>query len=101
MGDKTAARKAALDCDVDVVPGMMSPVENADEAMAFAQKAGFPVMLKAAMGGGGRGMRVVRRGENGAHSSDPSEIAVRGHAANCMPLFNLGDSANYVLAIQP
>jgi len=61
MGDKTAARRAALECNVAVVPGMANPVEEPEEAMEFAKEAGFPVMLKAAMGGGGRGMRVVRR----------------------------------------
>jgi pyruvate carboxylase len=60
MGDKTAARRAALACGVPVVPGTNESLSSADEARAFAEEAGYPVILKAAMGGGGRGMRIVR-----------------------------------------
>ncbi|KAK9814506.1 hypothetical protein WJX72_007023 [[Myrmecia] bisecta] len=63
MGDKTAARKAAQACGVPVVPGTDQALATAAEAHAFAKQAGFPVILKAAMGGGGRGMRVVRQAE--------------------------------------
>lgn len=62
MGDKTEARKAAGECGVPVVPGTQSAITNAQEAMDFARSVGLPVMLKAAYGGGGRGMRVVRAG---------------------------------------
>lgn len=62
MGDKTAARKAAIECKVPVVPGTDDPITSSDEAAAFAEKVGYPIMLKAAMGGGGRGMRVVKNG---------------------------------------
>ena len=44
-----------------VIPGSEKATDTAADAMAFAESAGFPVILKAAMGGGGRGMRVVRR----------------------------------------
>ncbi len=60
FGDKTAARSLAIDCGVPVVPGTDGPVAGLEEALAFAREAGFPVMVKAAMGGGGRGLRVVR-----------------------------------------
>lgn len=62
MGDKTAARRAATECGVPIVPGTDSPFEDVVDARAFSEAAGYPVMLKAAMGGGGRGMRVVRSG---------------------------------------
>ena len=60
MGDKTAARAAATACGVPIVPGTAAAVASADEAATFSDAAGYPVILKAAMGGGGRGMRVVR-----------------------------------------
>lgn len=60
MGDKTQARKAAEACGVPVVPGTNEALTTADAAHAFAKKSGYPIILKAAMGGGGRGMRVVR-----------------------------------------
>jgi acetyl-CoA carboxylase, biotin carboxylase subunit len=60
MGDKTAARKIARDLKVPMVPGTLEPVRSDDEARALARDVGYPVMLKAAMGGGGKGMRLVR-----------------------------------------
>ncbi len=64
FGDKTAARKLAKKAGVSTVPGTEDPVATYEEARAFAATFGFPIMVKAAMGGGGRGMRVVR--EEGA-----------------------------------
>ncbi|KAJ8662008.1 pyruvate carboxylase [Lichtheimia ornata] len=60
LGDKTKARQIAMDCKVPVVPGTPGPVSEYSEAKAFIQEYGFPIIIKAAMGGGGRGMRVVR-----------------------------------------
>lgn len=60
LGDKTAGRRLAVENDVPVIPGTENPVADLDSAMAFAAQAGFPLMVKAAYGGGGRGMRVVR-----------------------------------------
>ena len=62
MGDKTDARKLAEECNVPVVPGSAGAILTAADAADFAGKAGYPVILKAAYGGGGRGMRVVRAG---------------------------------------
>src|ERR687885_293208 len=59
MGDKAAARKAMAAVGVPVVPGTPGPVEDVDEALGFAQEIGFPVIIKAAAGGGGKGMRVA------------------------------------------
>jgi pyruvate carboxylase len=60
LGDKVAARKIAQVAGVPVVPGTPEPVRSVDDARAFADKAGYPVIIKASAGGGGRGMRVVR-----------------------------------------
>ncbi|XP_074640161.1 pyruvate carboxylase, mitochondrial-like isoform X2 [Tubulanus polymorphus] len=60
MGDKVEARKAAVEAGVQVVPGTPGPIHTADEANEFCQQYGLPIILKAAYGGGGRGMRVVR-----------------------------------------
>ena len=60
LGDKLAARKVALAAGVPVVPGSPGPIDSRDELERFAKSIGYPLMLKAAAGGGGKGMRVVR-----------------------------------------
>jgi pyruvate carboxylase len=60
LADKTAARRLAIEAGVPVVPGTEGGVESVADARRFAEQAGFPLIIKAAMGGGGRGMRVVR-----------------------------------------
>src|SRR5690606_16115168 len=70
FGDKTAARALAKAAGIPTVPGTEGPVRALEEAQEFCEAlrrdigSGFPVMVKAAMGGGGRGMRVVRREED-------------------------------------
>src|SRR6202158_2002594 len=59
LGDKTAARRLAASAGVPVLPGTENPVKSAEEAQKIAREIGYPVIVKAAMGGGGRGMRVV------------------------------------------
>jgi acetyl-CoA carboxylase biotin carboxylase subunit len=68
MGDKAAARQAMIACDVPVVPGTPGGVEDVDEALAFAESIGFPVIIKAAAGGGGKGMRVAKDADDFARS---------------------------------
>ncbi len=58
-GDKVAAKKLAKEAGVPCVPGSDGPVDNEQDALAIARKIGFPVLVKAAAGGGGRGMRVA------------------------------------------
>ncbi len=60
LGDKVAGRKAAIAAGVPVVPGTEEPVEHEEEALLFARQHGYPIIVKAAAGGGGRGMRVAR-----------------------------------------
>ncbi len=68
MGDKSSARRAMADVGVPIVPGTPGPVEDVDEALGFAREIGFPVIIKAAAGGGGKGMRVARDPEDFARS---------------------------------
>ena len=61
MGDKARARRTVMQkAGVPILPGSDGPVECEDEALEFAKKIGYPVIVKATAGGGGRGMRVVR-----------------------------------------
>jgi acetyl-CoA carboxylase biotin carboxylase subunit len=62
MGDKAAARRAMADVGVPIIPGTPGPIEDPDAALALAKEIGFPVIIKAAAGGGGKGMRVARDG---------------------------------------
>ena len=59
MGDKIEARRTMKDAGLPIVPGSEGPVPDVDEAVALARDIGFPVIIKAAAGGGGRGMRVA------------------------------------------
>jgi pyruvate carboxylase len=60
LGDKVAGRKAAVAASVPVVPGTEDPIAKEEEALKFAKENGYPIIVKAAAGGGGRGMRVAR-----------------------------------------
>ncbi len=68
MGDKTAAREIAEKAGVPTLPGTPHPVKDPKDATAWAKKIGFPLIIKAAHGGGGRGMRVVH---------EPKDLAAR------------------------
>lgn len=68
MGDKASARNAMAAVGVPIVPGTPGPVEDVDEALGFAKDIGFPVIIKAAAGGGGKGMRVARDADDFARS---------------------------------
>jgi len=60
MGNKVGARKAAARAGVPVIPGSLEPVQSGEEAIELAHKLGFPVLVKAVYGGGGKGMRLVQ-----------------------------------------
>ncbi len=63
MGDKTAARHLAARFNVPTLPGTEEPISDPNEALKVAKEIGFPLIIKAAFGGGGRGMRVVEKPE--------------------------------------
>jgi acetyl-CoA carboxylase biotin carboxylase subunit len=94
MGTKTSARTLAMANGVPVVPGTTEPLENAKEAEKVAKKFGYPVLLKAAAGGGGKGMRVV---------SAAGELAAALEAARREAKNAFGDDAVYLekLLMQP
>jgi acetyl-CoA/propionyl-CoA carboxylase biotin carboxyl carrier protein len=87
MGDKLAARRAVLAAGVEPVPGTVEPVREAAEVVAFGKEHGWPVAVKAAAGGGGRGIRIVRDPDQAA---DALEAATREAAAA------FGDGACYL-----
>ena len=87
MGSKVAARQLAIAADVPVVPGTTEALRDAAEALTIAERFGYPVLLKAAAGGGGKGMRIVRKP---AEMSDSLDSA-RREAKNAF-----GDDAVYV-----
>ncbi len=60
LGDKVAGRRAAVAAGVPVVPGTPEPILHDEQALIFARQHGYPIIVKAAAGGGGRGMRVAR-----------------------------------------
>src|SRR2546423_2546642 len=87
MGSKTSARTLALANGVPVVPGTTEPLADAKEAEKLARKFGYPILLKAAAGGGGKGMRVV---------SAPKELAGALDAARREAKGAFGDDAVYL-----
>lgn len=68
MGDKVAARQAAIEAGVQIVPGTATPIVDEEETIEFAKQYGTPIILKAAYGGGGRGMRRVDNVDDVAES---------------------------------
>jgi acetyl-CoA carboxylase biotin carboxylase subunit len=68
MGDKASARRTMADVGVPIIPGTPGPVEDVDEALGFAREIGFPVIIKAAAGGGGKGMRVANDADDFARA---------------------------------
>lgn len=74
MGDKISARRAAESADVAGVPGLTEAITSPDQVLAFGEQHGWPVAIKAAYGGGGRGMKVV---QDAASAADAMESAQR------------------------
>lgn len=87
MGDKASARRAMQEVGVPIIPGSPGPVEDVDEALRFAVGIGFPVIIKASAGGGGKGMRVA---------ADPEDFARAFQLARSEALSAFGNGDVYV-----
>ncbi len=87
MGDKAAARTIAVDLGVPVVPGSAGVIDDVNEALAVAQEIGFPVIIKAAAGGGGKGMRIA---------GDPESFSQSFQLARNEALAAFGSAAVYI-----
>src|SRR5215813_8137221 len=87
MGSKTSARQIAKQAGAPVVPGTVSPLDSIEQANRIAEEVGYPVMLKAASGGGGKGMRLVR---------SASEIASAFSLASSEAASSFNDPAVYI-----
>jgi acetyl-CoA carboxylase, biotin carboxylase subunit len=87
MGDKTRARQAMMAAGVPVVPGTAHALADAGEAAEVAEEVGYPLMLKAAAGGGGKGMRIVRQ---------PDELSAAFESASREAQSAFGDGSVYI-----
>ncbi|MEM3618055.1 MAG: acetyl-CoA carboxylase biotin carboxylase subunit [Candidatus Bathyarchaeia archaeon] len=67
MGNKVEARNAAADAGVPVIPGSLKPARSPEEAIEIAEKVGYPVLVKAVYGGGGKGMRLIKNEDEMRH----------------------------------
>ncbi len=73
MGDKVEARRTMTAAGVLILPGSPDPIESAEEAIELVKKIGYPIIIKAAAGGGGRGMRIVRKEEELANALETAQ----------------------------
>ena len=87
MGDKAVARSTMMEAGVPCVPGSDGPVADVEEALRFARQVGFPVLIKAAAGGGGRGMRVAL---------EEGDLAASFDAARAEALVAFGNDTVYI-----
>lgn len=85
MGNKSEARRTMIDAGIPVVPGSREPVYTVEEGLKTARKIGFPVMIKASSGGGGKGMRVSKSEEDFESNFQNAQMeAVKGFSDNTM-----------------
>ena len=85
MGNKSEARKTMMEAGVPVVPGSKEPVHAAEDGLAMAKDIGFPVMIKASSGGGGKGMRISRSAEDFTELFNAAQMeSVKGFSDDTM-----------------
>ncbi|MEF9954856.1 MAG: acetyl-CoA carboxylase biotin carboxylase subunit [Clostridium sp.] len=85
MGNKSEARKTMMEAGVPVVPGSKEPVYTAEDGLSMAKTIGFPVMIKASSGGGGKGMRISRGEEDFTSNFNQAQLeSVKGFSDDTM-----------------
>ena len=85
MGNKSEARKTMMEAGVPVVPGSKEPVHTAEDGLVMAKEIGFPVMIKASSGGGGKGMRISRSAEDFTELFNAAQMeSVKGFSDDTM-----------------
>ena len=85
VGNKSEARRTMIEAGVPVVPGSKEPVHQAEEALEMAKAIGFPVMIKASSGGGGKGMRISRGEEDFIENFNSAQLeSVKGFSDDTM-----------------
>lgn len=77
FGDKVKARTQAVNAGLPVIPGTDGPVSSLDEVKAFGKQHGYPIIIKASLGGGGRGMRIVRNEQSLDEAFDRAKSEAR------------------------
>jgi acetyl-CoA/propionyl-CoA carboxylase biotin carboxyl carrier protein len=82
MGSKTRARQTMRDAGVPIIPGTTDPVASADEVAALGEELGYPLLIKAAAGGGGKGMKVVRDAAEAAQAFESAQREGRSYFAD-------------------
>ena len=92
MGDKSSARETMKACGVPTVPGSDGCIDTVEEARAFAEEVGYPVLIKATAGGGGKGMREVH---------DPADLESHYKAARAEAAAAFGNDGVYLEKMTP
>ncbi|WP_173799901.1 pyruvate carboxylase [Domibacillus mangrovi] len=82
FGDKVKARTQAINADIPVIPGTDGPVNSLEEVVEFGKQHGFPIIIKASLGGGGRGMRIVQNVEEVRESYDRAKSEAKAAFGN-------------------
>ena len=97
MGNKSEARKTMMEAGVPVVPGSKEPVHAAEDGLAMAKEIGFPVMIKASSGGGGKGMRISRSPEDFTELFNAAQMeSVKGFSDDTMYIERFVENPRHV-----
>ncbi len=101
LGDKSLAKQLMADAGLPIVPGSPGPVADVAEALAWAEQVGYPVMLKAAAGGGGRGMRRVETAAELERGIQAGKAAVQQAGRQWLKALMVGDTVKPPEGVRP